>query len=169
MKAIVFLVTTIVAGLAFGKEVKNTDITISPATIDNMVQLVNKEDLSDNHKKLSLIVKDTGRSTDFSPRFTVYLGYGSFAEAGNLTASFELTKDVIKVISANRLEAGIYELLTSEIRESDEGSMRLNVRYQIDARKMFADEQALRKVCNVFCDKELSTAITVTEKTTKIK
>ncbi len=145
-------------------EVSSQKHSISPASIDKAITLVDKSG-SPQHKKVNVIVTDSGMSTDVSPRYTVYLGFASMAEMGNISASFKVNDQASKFISASRKSAGIYEVKTIEVR--DEGMYE--VTQMIDAVKMFSDEQKLRKNCgDDFCDHELKTKIIISETIKKL-
>jgi hypothetical protein len=139
--------------------------TIAPSSIDKVIRLVDKDDPNSSYKKLSIVVTDSGRSTDVSPRYTVYLGYASYAEMGNLTADFKISDQAIRFISASRKSAGIYEVVIEEYRE--EGMFL--VTKTIDATQIFIAERARVRDCGEdFCDGVLTTSVIVTETATKI-
>ncbi len=139
---------------------------IEPSGIDKVIRLVDKNDYRTGHKKVSIVVEDKGMSTDVSPRYTVYLGYSSLAEMGNIWADFKINNNVFEFLSATRKAPGIYEVKVIEYR--DEFGMT-EVTHTIDATKMFSDEREMLKKCgDDFCDGELKTSIQITE-TTKLK
>lgn len=151
--------------LAHAKKIESSNtLKLSPSIIDQVIQLVNKHESGSSHKKLSIVVTDSGMTTDMSPRYSVYLGYASLAEMGNISADFLITDQTIKFLSAKRIKAGVYEVKTIEYRADDESDGFSEVTHLIDATKMFSDELKLRKNCNeAFCDKKLKTSIEVTE------
>lgn len=152
----VMLTTTI----AQASSIKSEELTIRPSSVDKVVRLVDKPDPGSSHKKLSIISSDNGLSTDMSPRYTIYLGYQSAAEMGNINANFELSK-AYSLESAKRIAGGVYEVVTTEYRD-EQGFVKVTQR--VDATKMFSDEKAAREACgDDFCDLELKTSIEVKE------
>ena len=134
---------------------------IEPSGIDKVIRLVDKNDYKTGHKKVSIVVEDKGMSTDISPRYTVYLGYSSLAEMGNIWADFKINDNVFEFISATRKAPGIYEVKVIEYRDEDGMT---EVTQTINANKMFSDEREMLKKCgDGFCDGELKTSIQVTE------
>jgi len=142
------------------KTINSSTLTLSPSSIDKVIRLVDKDQSGSSHKKLSIIVTDRGMSTDVSPRYTVFLGYASLAEMGNISADFEINNQAYKFISASRKSAGVYQIKTLEYR--DEGMFE--VTQTINATKIFSDENKLRKNCGGdFCDETLKTSISISE------
>lgn len=145
--------------------VSNSKLQIEPAKIDQVIRLADKQEAGSNHKKVSIVVSDNGLSTDVSPRYTVYLGFASLAEMGNISANFKVNDNAYQFVSAQRKAAGIYEVKVIEYR-SEVGMVE--VTQTIDATRMFIDEQKARKTCGSdFCDQVLNTSVEVTEKTKK--
>lgn len=159
LTAIVFLASTITQAASVNSE----RIEIKPSSVDKIIRLVEKVIPGSSEKKLSIIVTDAGMQTDVSPRYSVYLGYQSNAEMGNLSADFKLSDQFMSVSSARRVSAGIYEVTGDQYTS---GVSSKNVTLRIDATKMFADEAAARKACgDDFCDiEQLQTTIEVTSK-----
>lgn len=165
MKKIVFLSALLVASMSVqAKTVSSTSEGISPAKVDQIIRLVDKRDPGSSHKKVSVVVEDHGMSTDVSPRYTVYLGYASLAEMGNFSVNFKINDQAFQFVSASRKAPGIYEVKVVEYRE--EGLVE--VTQEIDAVKMFADEQKLRNECGDFCDQPLRSSVTVKETLKKL-
>lgn len=155
--------------LAQAMTVSSGKESIAPSDIDQVIRLVDKYDPSATvaHKKLSIVVADSGMSSDVSPRYTVYLSYVSLSETGNIKADFKITDQPIQFLDATRKSAGIYEVIVNEARGS-QGFVQ--VTYTIDARKMFSDEAKARKKCgDDFCDLTLQTTVSVTEKVAPVK
>lgn len=145
-----------------------TQESIAPSSIDQEIRLVDKNDTGSSHKKVSIIVTDSGMSTDVSPRYTIYLGYASFAEMGNIAANFKVTDQAFKFLTASRKAPGIYEIKFVEYR-ADGVAGFYEVTQMIDATKMFADENKLRNSCgDDFCDHTLNTTISVSETLKKL-
>jgi len=141
--------------------VNSSNEAVTPSSIDQVLRLVDKKEVGSSHKKLSIVVTDSGLSTDVSPRYTIYLGYASLAEMGNIGVNFKITDQAFQFVSASRKSAGIYEVKTIEYRDS---TGLLEVTYTIDATKMFSDEQKERNKCGGdFCDVSLKTSVSVTE------
>ena len=146
------------------KTIQSEELSLAPSSIDKVIRLVDKDDFGSTHKKLSVIVTDNGMSTDVTPRHTIYLGYASIAEMGNISADFMIS-DAYEFVSASRKSAGIYEVITNEYRGADAS---YKVTYTIDATQIFSDEKAQRRACGEgFCDENLKTSIVVTEKAVK--
>jgi hypothetical protein len=165
MKAVTAaLVLILSSAFAQANTIPSSKIDISPSDVDQVVRLVEKQEIGSSYKKLSIIVKDSGMSTDVSPRYSVYLGYASLAEMGNITADFLINERAYEFISAKRKTAGIYEVKTLEYR--DDGMYA--VTQEIDATQMFLDEKKQRKECGSdFCDKILETTVSVKEQAIK--
>lgn len=141
--------------------VSSTKVQLKASEIDQVIRLVDKEEPGSSHKKLSIIITDSGLSTDVSPRYSIYLGYASLAEMGNISADFKIDDQAYKVLSAKRISAGIYEVITQEYRE--DGFYQIT--RTIDATKMFSDEKKTREKCGQdFCNEELKTEVKITEK-----
>lgn len=156
ISALIFLT----ALTAQAKTIQSEELNITPSSIDKSIRLVDKDNLGSSHKKLSIIVTDGGMSTDVSPRYSIYLGYASLAEMGNISTDFKISDQAIQFISASRKSAGIYEIKTVEYR--DDGMY--DVTTTIDATKMFSDEKKAREACGGdFCDLVLKSSISVTE------
>lgn len=150
---------------AQAKDIASTKLAIAPSSVYKMIRLVENGEPGSSQKKLSIIVADKGMSTDMSPRFTVYLGFASMAEMGNISADFKINEQTARFVSASRKEAGIYEVKVVEYR--DDG-MYL-VTQTINAKKTFIDERQLRKSCGVdFCDQTLNTTVSVSETASKM-
>jgi hypothetical protein len=165
MKSMILLLATLTfSGLthAASRTVPATDITVKASSIDQVVRLVNKDVPGSHQTKVSVVVTDQGMSTDISPRYGLVLIFASFAEMGNLQASFNLAENgIYKLNSAVRKSAGIYEVKYKEY--GDEAGF-YEVTLKIDATQMFVDEKTTRKICGGdFCDEDLKTSITVTE------
>jgi hypothetical protein len=147
------------------KTLPSSKQSISPAEVDQVIRLAEKKDIGSYNKKVSIIVTDHGLSTDVSPRYSVYLGFASFAEMGNISANFLVNDQAFKFISASRKSAGIYEIKVIEYR----GDGMYEVTQELDATKMFSDEQKLRKDCGAdFCDQNLKTSISTKETAKKL-
>lgn len=159
-KLIVSSLVLLMSSAAFAKSVYPSSPKISPSSIDTVYRLVDKPNPGSSHKKLSIITTDGGMSTDVSPRYSIYLGYASMAEMGNIQADFKITDKAFQIIGAKRLDSGIYEVQYLEYR--DEGMLK--VTQVIDATAMFSEENRQRKACGSdFCDIRLSKPVEVTE------
>lgn len=161
MKNLLIAAVVTLATLATqAKSIQSEKLNIAPSSIDQVIRLVNKDNPGSSHKKLSIIVTDGGMSTDVSPRYSIYLGYASMAEMGNISAEFKISDQAYKFVSASRKSAGVYEVKTVEYREDG----MYNVTTTIDATKMFSDENKARTACgDGFCDLELKSSVSVTE------
>ncbi len=152
-----FILTTLLSLNTFASAVeiiKSSKETIVPSSIESVISMIP----SQPDKKVQFVVTNHGMSTDVSPRFSVYLGYATLAEMGNINADFEITSQAFDFISATRKSAGHYVVKTKEY--GDEGMH--NVTYEIDATQMFVDEKKTRKNCGGdFCDVSLETSISV--------
>ena len=115
MKKILISVVLLASTISQAKIVKSTEAQINPANIDTVIRLVDKNEPGSSQKKLSIVVTDSGMSTDVSPRYTVYLGYASMAEMGNLTSTFEITNLGYGPVKAERKAAGIYTVVVTQI------------------------------------------------------
>lgn len=148
--------------LAFGKTIlSEASLKLSPSEIDQVIRLVDKKEIGSSHKKLSIVVTDHGMGTDVSPRYSIYLGYASNAEMGNISVDFKISDQAFDFISAKRVSAGIYEVKSVEAREDG----FYNVTTTIDATKVFSDDKAARKACGgSFCDLTLKSSVEVSEK-----
>lgn len=159
-KSVVSSIVFLMSLSAMAKVVPSSKQRVDPAHIDQMIRLVDKKEIGSSHKKLSIIVTDGGMSTDVSPRFTVYLGYASMAEMGNLTSTFKINDNAFQFVSASRKAAGIYEVKVIEYRD-DVGLVE--VTQTIDATKLFSDEKKIRNPCDGFCDQEFKSSVEVQE------
>lgn len=158
------LLITLTTLVSQAKTISSESLSIKPSSIDKLVTLVDKNQPGSSQKKLNIVVTDGGMSTDVSPRYTIYLGYASMAEMGNITSDFKISDQAYKFVSAVRKSAGIYEVKTIEYRHEENNEGMYEVTHIIDATKMFADENAYRKNCGEdFCDGELKSTVTVTE------
>lgn len=165
MKKLLISFLLIVSNLSFALTINSQKVEIAPSAIDRVIRLVDKADESFYYKKLSIIVKDLGLSTDVSPRYAVYLGYMGKSEMINIQADFLVTDKAMSFIGAERLEAGKYEVKFSEYR-SEVGMVE--VKRVIDATQLFIDEKKVIKACTDFCDEFLNTSIEVSEKVSPI-
>lgn len=146
--------------------VPSSDVQLAPSQIEKVIRLVDKKTPGQSHKKLQVVVIDNGMSTDVSPRYTVYLGYASLAEMGNMSVDFKINDQALEFLSASRKSAGIYEIKTTEYRDNG----LYEVTQVVDATKMFADENKMRKNCGSdFCDEKLNTSVSVTTTLKQIK
>lgn len=160
MKKIVFFTLLALAATLQAKTIASAKLQINPAEVDKVIRLVDKDEPGSSAKRLQIIVTDQGLATDVSPRYTIYLGYASLAEMGNMNASFKISDQAYQFVSAQRKAAGIYEVKSVEYRKDG----MFQVTHEIDASKMFADEKKLRKQCgDGFCDVELKSGISVKE------
>ena len=133
--------------------------SINPGHIDTVIRLVDKNEPGSSQKKLSVVVTDSGMSTDVSPRYTVYLGYASMAEMGNLTSTFEITNLGYGPVKAERKAAGIYTVVVTQFIDQVGFA---EVTYEVNATQMFIDENKMRNACGGdFCDGELKSQILV--------
>ena len=80
MKTTVLLSILFASTLSFAKDVQNSTINVAPSNIAQVFTLVDKSTDGVN-KKLNIVVEDTGKSTDMSARYKVYLGYAKTAQA----------------------------------------------------------------------------------------
>lgn len=150
----------------FAKTITTTSEKVYPSTIDQKITLFNNKETDGSHKKVSIILIDHGLSTDVSPRYSVYLGYASLAEMGNIYADFKISGQAFAFNYANRIAAGIYQIKTVEYRDEDG---MVEVTQTIDATKMFLDEKKARKKCGFnFCDQDLKTTLEVSEVVKKL-
>lgn len=158
---LIVALVSLVSNLAQANTLASKELNISPALVDKVIRLVDKQEGNDPIKKVSVIVADLGLSTDVSPTKQIFLGYSSLAEMGNISMSFDLGT-TLELISAKRVSAGIYEVKTKDYR-SEEGMVE--VTRLIDATQMFVDEKEARKKCgDDFCDiSNLKTTISVKE------
>lgn len=162
MKKLAIALSSLVALVsfsAFGATVPSVVDTTSPAYVDQVIPLVNKQVPGSSHLKASFVVLDNGMSTDVSPRYTVYLTLASFAEMGNLVANFKITDQAFQFKSAKKISDEVYEVSFVEYRDQ-----MYDVTLTINAKQMFADEAAARLTCGEdFCDQELQSTVEVTE------
>lgn len=160
-KLIISYLVLLMSVSVFAKTVSSSKLQLEPSGVDQVIRLVNKDVLGSSHKKLSIVVVDRGMSTTVSPRYSVFLGYASLAEMGNISADFKINENAFKFLSATRKAPGIYEVKVVEYRD-EEGMVE--VTQTIDATKMFSDEQKLRKMCgDDFCSQTLITSVEVNE------
>ncbi len=160
-KLIVSSLVMLMSASVFAKTVSSSKLQVEPSSIDQVIRLVDKHEPGSSHKKLSVVIEDRGMSTDVSPRYSIYLGYASLAEMGNISADFKINENAYKFLSATRKAPGIYEVKVVEYRDEDG---MVEVTQTIDATKMFSDEQKLRKQCDGdFCDQTLKTTVEVKE------
>ena len=165
MKNILISVVLLVSTISQAKIVKSTEAQINPANIDTVIRLVDKNEPGSSQKKLSIVVTDSGMSTDVSPRYTVYLGYASMAEMGNLTSTFEITNLGYGPVKAERKAAGIYTVVVTQILDQVGFA---EVTYEVNATQMFIDENKMRAACGGdFCDGVLKSQISVKQLSVK--
>ena len=165
MKNILISVVLLVSTISQAKIVKSTEAQINPANIDTVIRLVDKNEPGSSQKKLSIVVTDSGMSTDVSPRYTVYLGYASMAEMGNLTSTFEITNLGYGPVKAERKAAGIYTVVVTQILDQVGFA---EVTYEVNATQMFIDENKMRDACGGdFCDGTLKSQISVKQLSVK--
>ncbi|WP_413557257.1 hypothetical protein [Bdellovibrio sp. HCB209] len=146
------------------KQVAPTSSKISPATIDQAIRLAEATSKEGVTKKITIVTTDNGKSTDVSPRYTVYLGYNSMAEMGNISAAYLIAEDAYSNVTAKRLAPGIYQVQYKAYR--DEAGM-VNVTKVIDANEAFINDNEIRKACaDDFCDGTIKAAVDVQESTT---
>lgn len=163
-KLTLFAAALLMTVTANAKSVAPTNDKISPAQIDKTIRLA-ETDNQGITKKLSLIVLDHGKSTDVSPRYSVYLGYNSMAEMGNISGAYLITNKAYSDVSAKRVAPGIYEVKYTEYR--DEAGM-VNVTSTVHAEEAFIEEKEMRNKCDDdFCDGNLTARIQVIESVTK--
>lgn len=168
MKTMILILIALATSISQASTIKSEMHEITPASVDKIFRLVDKNVPGSSHKKLQILVTDLGMSTDVSPRYAIYLGYQSAAEMGNMAANFKLSDQFLTVDSAKRISGGIYEVTGTKLNFSDNGEFMQKVTLKIDATQMFIDENAVRKQCgDGFCDLEMSTTIQVTEKKLK--
>lgn len=162
MKTLVLVALMSFAAVAVQAKTIKSDaaLTINPASVDQNIRLVTKDEPGSSLLKVSIIVTDEGMSTDVSPRHNIILTFASLAEMGNITTSFLITDQAYKFISAKRKAAGIYEIKTHVY---DERGM-VEITETLDTTQMFIDEKKLRNNCgDGFCDTDLNTSIESTE------
>ncbi|UOF02713.1 hypothetical protein [Bdellovibrio reynosensis] len=156
-KAVLVFMSLLMSSSVFAKTIPSSKIEIAPSSIDQVVRLVDKRE--SGHTKVNIIVEELGMSTDVSPRYTVYLGFASLGEMGNIYADFKIDDAVWEFKSATRIAAGIYEV---QVVGFDENYEMREFTYTIDTTQMFIDERKARKKCGGdFCDQELNTTIEV--------
>ena len=165
MKKILISVVLLASTISQAKIVKSTEAQINPANIDTVIRLVDKNEPGSSQKKLSIVVTDSGMSTDVSPRYTVYLGYASMAEMGNLTSTFEITNLGYGPVKAERKAAGIYTVVVTQILDQVGFA---EVTYEVNATHMFIDENKMRDASGGdFCDGTLKSQISVKQLSVK--
>lgn len=156
---------TLSATLSQARIVNSTETQIAPANVDSVINLVNKIDAGSSQKKLNIVVTDSGMSTDVSPRYTVYLGYASMAEMGNISSTFEITNQGYGPVRAERKAAGIYTVIVTQF--IDQVGLA-EVTYEVNATQMFVDENKMRNACGGdFCDGNLKSTISVKQLSVK--
>ncbi|WP_347357987.1 hypothetical protein [Bdellovibrio sp.] len=158
-KAVILSLSLLLSANAFAKSVSSESLQIAPSSIDQVVRLVDKKDPGSSAKKVSIVVEDHGLSTDVSPRYTVYLGYASLAEMGNISADFKIDDQVFEFKSATRKAAGIYEIKV--VGFTADGALT-DITHTVDTNQMFIDERKARTACGGdFCDQTLKTSVEV--------
>lgn len=164
-KLILTAALTLAATVSQAKIIKSTEAQIDPASIDTVINLVKKDEPGSSQKKLNIVVTDSGMSTDVSPRYTVYLGYASMAEMGNITSSYEITNLGYGPVRAERKAAGIYTVIVNQYVEQVGFA---EVTYEVNATQMFIDENKMRNACGGdFCDGTLKSQISVKQLSVK--
>lgn len=141
----------------------STPEKISPNSVDQVIRVVDQKSPGSSHLKSSIVVLDSGMSTDVSPRYKVYLTLSSMAEMGNIGATFKITDQAMEVKSVRKISDQIYEVTIVEYRDQ-----MYDVTLTINASKMFADELQARIDCaDDFCDIDvLKTSVYVKETAT---
>lgn len=166
MKKIILVAALILtAAASHAKIINSTEVQIDPANVDTVISLVNKNEPGSSQKKLNIVVTDSGMSTDVSPRYTVYLGYASMAEMGNITSTYQITNEGYGPVRAERKSAGLYTVIVTQFVDQVGFA---EVTYEVNATQMFIDENKMRAACGGdFCDGNLKSKITVTQKSIK--
>ena len=164
-KLILIAALTLTATLSQAKIIPSTEKQINPANVDSIIRLVDKTEVGSSQKKLSIVVTDNGMSTDVSPRNTVYLGYASLAEMGNITSTYEITSQGYGPVRAERKSAGIYTLIVNQFVDQVGFA---EVTYEVNATQMFIDENKMRSACGGdFCDENLKSTVSVKQLSVK--
>jgi hypothetical protein len=159
-KLTLFAAALLMTVVANAKPVAPTNEQISPAQVDKTIRL-SETDNQGITKKLSIVVTDHGKSTDVSPRYSVYLSYNSMAEMGNISGAYLITHKAYSDVSAKRIAPGLYEVKYTEYR--DELGM-VDVTATINAEEAFIEDKNKRANCgDDFCDGSLTVSIKVTE------
>lgn len=140
-------------------EVASSEVTIVPSTISEVKHFPVLSEPGSSESRFSIVVAEGGMSTDVYPRYSLYLGFASYAEMGNISTNFELGR-FLDITEIKKKAPGIFEVKAVKVTERDMPSVTLT----IDATQVLADEENLRKSCDMdFCDKELSSKVKVTE------
>ena len=109
-------------------------------------------------KTYRLVVVDGGQSTDVSPRYYFYLTYFHASESNNSQTAFYLgTFDGL--ISAKKLEAGVYEITAWEL--SPETGERKKVKATYNVHQVALDEKKLSASWEEMSDPYFHSSITV--------
>lgn len=152
-----------VATDAFGTIVPSSSETINPATASQVITLAHRTEPGSSDLTVRVVVADHGMSTDVSPRYSVYLAIASYAEMGNITATFPVIPGAYQFVSATRVRGGVYKIVTKNFGDHGIDTIVTTV----DATQAFRDEKAARGQCgDNFCDLELQSEVRVDEVST---
>ncbi|QLY23985.1 hypothetical protein [Bdellovibrio sp. KM01] len=162
---ILFAAALIMTFVAHAKTISPSEEKTDISSIDQTIRLAETRDREGTLRKVNIVITDHGLSTDVSPRYSIYLGYSSSAEMGNLYASYKITDQAYSDVSAKKLSPGIYEVKWTEYRGEDG---MVSVTQKIDANAVYATDRVQRKQCgNDFCDGRIKADLTVTETAVK--
>lgn len=159
MSKLFCLMMLLVSFSAQAGEVASSPVTIEPSAISEVKHFPLLSEPGSSESRFSVITTVGGMSTDVYPRYALYLGFASYAEMGNISTNFELGR-YLDITEIKKKAPGIFEVKAVKMTETDMPSVTLT----IDATQVLADEENLRKSCDMdFCDKELNSKVKVTE------
>ncbi|WP_413584348.1 hypothetical protein [Bdellovibrio sp. HCB274] len=163
-KIVMFAIALSAAVTSHAAPLAPTKAQISPDDIDQAIRLsATRRDSA--LRKITVVVTDSGSSTDVSPRHTIYFTYNSFAEMGNMRATYLVAEDAFADVQATRVSAGIYEVSYIAYR-AEQGMVK--VTKTIDATEAFIEDKAKRDACGYdFCDAAIEAAIDMKETSKK--
>lgn len=160
---IVLIVVALTSITASAASINPTNVKLSPDSISDLIHLA-KSERDGVFKNVSLVITDNGMSTDVSPRHEVYLTYTSFAEMGNLSATYLIDELVFGEITAKRISAGVYEVTYTGVPSTQDLTL-VTITKTIDTTAAFIDDANQRKQCSLnhdFCDGKINAKIKVT-------
>ena len=133
-----FLLTFGSSEVVQAKGIENNKITISPARISKLVNLVDKP-----HIQVNIVIESLRGSTDLSPSLNAYFTLYSRNEIFTTEAVFPLGS-YYEFISAERISGGIYQVTLMNL--VDMASSMKKITYKIDARKAIVEMKKINCV-----------------------
>lgn len=137
--------------------------SISAENIDQVIYLINHFEGLNPHIKITVLIEDRGIQASSTQRYAVYLNYLSTDEKANISGSFLITDKAYEFIYVKKFTRGNYEI---KVAEHDSNGNLLHIIYDIDAIKIFIQEEFLRSQCEFdFCTEKMRGPIRIKKNT----